>query len=192
MKRLDAKMTSEGLSGLKLMKQMEREIGNLHAQCKMLSLASETMVECKWSIATLTEQLKKDRMDSYNTHALNHASSSLRDLVACRWLLENLPVPSGKQKGFGIQWLLFWQLQWDQYDDSVKSGKHPLWKLKGDERYNGVGRISMAHLVLYCTVAVICVMFHCTQMFIQWSRPSAPSNITRITGSASRRKEVDG
>jgi hypothetical protein len=121
------------------MEQMEQEIGSLRVQCKRLFLACETMVECKRSIAVLTERIERDRM-KFDTHALKYASLTLDDLVACRWLLENLPVTGGTQKGFGIQWRSFWQLQWNQYDDSVKSGKHPLWTLKGDERYNRVGK----------------------------------------------------
>lgn len=140
MRILGAKVTCEGSCSLKRMKHMEQEIQNLQLHCKTLSLASETMVECKRSIAALTGRIKEDRMDFEETHAFKHAPSSLEAVVACRWLLENLPTTSGKQKGFGIQWRLFWQLQWRLRDEGTKSGKHPLQKLKGDEKYNIIGK----------------------------------------------------
>lgn len=140
MERLDAQVTSEGSSSLKRMKEMEQEIGNLHAQYQRLSLACETIGECKQSIAALTAGIKKIRMNLDDTEATRHASSPLEDIVACRWLLENLPVSGGGQKGFGIQWRSFWKLQWNQYDDNADSKTHPLRKLKGDERYEKVGQ----------------------------------------------------
>lgn len=87
----------------------------------------------------MSKWIEKDRVDMGAAHTLSHASSSLEDVVACRWLLENLPVTSGLQKGVGIQWRTFWQIQWNQYTGSVKSGRHLLRTLEGNEKYNSVG-----------------------------------------------------
>lgn len=92
------------------------------------------------SIAALAEQMRRDRMGGGGAYAPKHASSSLESLVACRWLLENLPAASDNQKGFGSEWRSFWTLQWSQCESIVKCGNHPLRTLKDDERYNRVGQ----------------------------------------------------
>lgn len=149
-KKLDAKVASECSFSIKRMKKIEQELEKLHAQYKRLSQTSKTMVECQRSIAALEEQMKKDRVNLGGTHAFNHAFSSLESLIACRWLLENLPVTTGTQKGFAVQWRSFWKFQWSQYDDSVeKNESHPIRKLKHDKKYNVVGKN------LYSTLSTI-------------------------------------
>jgi hypothetical protein len=90
------------------------------------------------SIAALAEQMRKDRMGAGGACTPKHTSPSLESLVACRWLLENLPAASDNQKGFGSEWRSFWKLQWSQCENLVKCSNHPLRTLKGDERYNRV------------------------------------------------------
>jgi|SRR5690242_2963460 len=101
---------------------------------------SKSGINSNQSIAALTELIKGERADSGNAYAPKHAYPSLENLVACRWLLENLPASSEKHGGFGSAWRSFWQLQWSQYEISANPGKHPLKTLKGDEKYNRVGK----------------------------------------------------
>lgn len=166
LKRLEERVSCECSSNTKRIEQMGHEIGSLRIQCRKLSLACETMAEaqskevrtqqrawgkqlenlrnavcksearCKKSIAALAEQMKNDHIASDGATAL----SSLETIVACRWLLETLPDASGKQKGFGGEWGLFWKLQWSQCEQGLTSGKHPLHRVKGEERYNKVGK----------------------------------------------------
>ena len=165
-KTLDERVTCGHTSCLKQIEELECEIRLLRVQCKRLYLACEAITgtqskefrtqqnawgkqleclrntickneaQCNRSIAALTERLKKDYTDLNGANA----SSSLESLVACRWLLENLPDARDKQRGFGSEWRSFWQLQWSQCEHGLTSGKHPLHRLKGDERYNRAGK----------------------------------------------------
>ena len=166
MKTLDERVTCGHTSCLKQIEELECEIRLLRVQCKRLYLACEAITgtqseefrtqqsawgkqleclrntickneaKCNRSIAALTERVKKDYTDLNGANA----SSSLESLVACRWLLENLPDARDKQRGFGSEWRSFWQRQWSQCEHGLTSGKHPLHRLKGDERYNRAGK----------------------------------------------------
>ncbi|KAJ4983418.1 hypothetical protein SVAN01_11070 [Stagonosporopsis vannaccii] len=100
----------------------------------------KTEANCQRSIAALTGRMRRDGEDSGVAHAPKHASSTLEDLVVCRWLLENLPTTTDAKKGFGNKWRKFWEIEWVKCENSLAYCDHPLRTLKSDEKYDRIGK----------------------------------------------------
>jgi hypothetical protein len=112
----------------------EKELQKLHCSIQENKAASQQL------ITDLKGQIEELRADLDRLHTQEERSLAADVLMICRWLLENLPSPDTKYKGFGYRWGQFWQSQWSQCKNNTKRKDHPLQGLPRDEMYNDIGK----------------------------------------------------